>query len=422
MRRTFARAALLAGAVALLATTTGVVTAAPGHSFTSTRTTTGSCTDGGGVRWHTKVVWGATYVLNGVRKVSVDYAGWTSPLGSVATDSSVRSYSGAALVQDLTRTATVDYRQGTTSVVRNPANPRSGAARIVISLGRDGDGAGSCSVTHSESTARTDPVVATVGDMVCPSGTPVTPTSCQQKAVSDSILAAAPNVFIPLGDNQYQEGALAQYRAAYEPSFGRLKSVTSPVPGNHEYQTADAAGYFTYFGTAAGVPSKGYYSFDVGAWHVIALNSEKDLAATGAQVAWLEQDLAAHPNTCTMAVLHKPRFSSGSHGSNAAMKPFVDALVAARAELVLSGHDHDYERFAPQDGSGRATSAGVVQVVSGMGGRSLYDYPVLAPNSVSRHNDGFGWVQLTLHPTSADLRYVGVGTNTYTETTNIACR
>jgi len=421
MHRTLFRSALVAAVVALPALTPGVVHATPASSFTTTRTTTGSCTDGGGVRWHTSVVWGVRYVRDSVSRVSVNHAGWTSPLGQVATDSSVRTYAGATLVQDLTRTATVDYQQGTVSEVRNPADAPSGAARIVITLGRDGDGYGGCSVTHTEAVTP-DPVVAAVGDMVCAPGTVVTATTCQHQAVSDSILAAEPSVFLPLGDNQYQQGSLAQYQSAYQPSFGRLRAVTSPVPGNHEYQTVGAAGYYGFFGTAAGVPSKGYYSQDVGAWHVVALNSEQDISAAGAQVAWLKRDLAAHRNLCTLAVFHKPRFSSGEHGSNATMKPFVDALVAARAELVLSGHDHDYERFAPQDGAGVATSAGVVQVVSGMGGRSLYDYPRVAPNSLVRQNGGFGWTRLTLHPTSVELRYVGVGTNTYSETTTLACR
>jgi len=420
MHRTQVKAVLVTGMVAVAGLTLGVLSAGPANAA-GTRTTTGSCTDGGGVVWHTKVVWGGTYVVDGRRKVSVDYAGWTSTLGTVATDSTVRSISGAGrLVQTLTRTAAVNYDSGVTYASRNPANPPSGSARIVITLGRDGDGFGSCSVTHAEAVTA-DPVVGAVGDMVCAPGFVVTPTTCQHQAVSSSILAARPAAFLPLGDNQYGEGTLAQYQGAYAPSFGRLKSITSPVPGNHEYNTAGAAGYYQYFGTAAGLAAKGYYSQDIGAWHVISLNSERDIAATGAQVAWLKRDLAAHRNACTVAVFHQPRFSSGEHGSNAAMKPFVDALVAARAELVLSGHDHGYERFAAQDGAGRATTAGVVQVVSGMGGRSLYSFPKVAPNSRSRYDAGFGWLRLTLHAGSVDLRYVGVGTNTFTDTSTIGC-
>ena len=269
--------------------------------------------------------------------------------------------------------------------------------------------------------AEPDPVIAAVGDMVCEPGFTVTSRTCQHQAVSDSILAARPTAFFPLGDNQYSSGTLAQYRAAYQPSFGRLKAITNPTPGNHEYATAGASGYFDYFGTAAGERSRGYYSRDIGAWHVVVLNSEKDISPTGTQLTWLKNDLAAHPNACTLAVLHKPRFSSGQHGSNTAMKPFVDALVAAKAELLLSGHDHDYERFAPQNGSGQASSTGVVQVVAGMGGKSLYDYPRLVANSVSRQNSGFAWLKLTLHPTSVDLRYVPVGDNTYSAVKTISC-
>jgi hypothetical protein len=192
--------------------------------------------------------------------------------------------------------------------------------------------------------------------------------------------------------------------------------------GNHEYGTVGAAGYFDYFRSAGGSRSRGYYSQDIGSWHVVTLNSERDLNPTGAQLTWLKNDLAAHPNTCTMAVLHKPRFSSGLHGSNNEMRPFIDALVAARAELVLTGHDHHYERFAPQLGSGAASSAGVVQLVVGTGGRSLYPTRSIAPNSVIRSSAGFGWLRLTLRPGVADLRFVPIAPNTFADQFFIRCR
>lgn len=408
-------AVLLALASVLLAT------APPSARAATLRTTTGSCVDGAGVTWHTKVNWGSTYRTRaGVTKVTVDYAGWTTPLASVATASAVRTYDGAGkLVKTLARTATLDYRSGSTYDGRNPVNPTSGGARVVVTVGRAGERG--CSVTHAQS-ATGVPVVAAVGDLVCPPGSAVTPAVCQQQAVSDSILAARPAAFLALGDLAYGEGTPDQFAKAYHPSYGRLKRITSPVPGNHEYRTPRAAGYFGYFGSAAGLPSTGYYSFDLGSWHIVALNSEQDISATGAQLAWLKNDLAAHPNTCTLALLHKPRFSSGGHGNDPAMRPFFDALVAARAELLLSGHDHDYERFSPMTGSGSRSSTGLTQLVVGTGGKSLNGTVTAASNSVVRSQAGHGWLSLTLRPTSADLRYVGVGDNPFSDRQTITCR
>jgi hypothetical protein len=396
--------------------------AAPSAQSATSLITTRSCVDGGGVTWHTRVVWGSTYAASdGTTKVAVDYAGWTSTLGSVATDSRVSTYDGAGhLLQSLTRTAAVAYQQGTVYSVRNPVNPTAGGAAVKITLGQDGDGFGNCTVTHDQS-ATAAPVVAAVGDIACAPGSTTTSTACQQEAVADSILAAKPAALLALGDLQYPDGTLAQFRGSYDPSFGRLKAITSPAPGNHEYLTAGAAGYFDYFGTAAGERSKGYYSYEIGTWHVVVLNSERDISSTGAQLAWLKRDLAAHPNRCTLAVTHKPRFSTGEHGSNSTMTPFFDALVAARAELVLSGHDHDYERFAPQTGAGVASSTGLTQVVSGAGGKNLYGFPSVAANSVTRSNAGFGWLKLDLKRGSADLEFVPVGANTYRDRTTITC-
>ncbi len=402
------------------------LTASPAQAATTksttTRTTTRSCVDGGGITWHTKVVWGITYKLGSVTKVSVPHAGWTSTLGSIATDSSVKTYDGSGrLAATLLKTATVDYQQGSVSDARNAFDPRSGGARIVIKVGRDADGFADCTVTHPES-ATAAPVVATVGDMVCPPGFVVTTSTCRHKAVSNSILAANPAAFLTLGDNQYGEGTPAQFRGAYEPSYGRFRGITSPTVGNHEYRTPGAAGYFGYFGTAAGDPLKGYYAQDIGSWRVIALNSEVDITATGAQLAWLKNDLAAHKNVCTLVFMHKARFSSGSHGNYTSMRPIFDALVAARVELLLSGHDHNYERFIPQTGSGSRSSLGVTQVVVGTGGKSLNGWTTATKNSVVRSQAGHGWLKLTLNPTSAELRYVGLSDNPFADYKNIACR
>jgi acid phosphatase type 7 len=163
------------------------------------------------------------------------------------------------------------------------------------------------------------------------------------------------------GDNAYESGTTTEFSECYDPTWGRHKARTRPSVGNHEYETADAQGYFDYFGSAAGDPKKGYYSYDLGEWHIVSLNSMCEhvggCEATSPMVRWLEQDLASNPKPCTLAYWHNPLFSSGYHGSDPKMKPSWEALYAADAEVVLNGHDHDYERFAPQSPSGAADSA-----------------------------------------------------------------
>lgn len=219
-RCSWSRRARRVGAVVGLTVLLAGTVSPSAEAADATKTTTGSCMDAGGMTWHTKVVWGATYATSaGTRKVSVDYAGWTSTLGRVATDSTVTTYDAAGRgVGSLTRTATLDYQQGTVDDSRNPVNPPVGGT-ITIRVGRDADGAADCTVTHRQTTA--DPVVAAVGDMVCPPGSLVTPATCQQQAVSDSILAARPASLLTLGDNVYNEGTPAQFRDAYHPSYGR---------------------------------------------------------------------------------------------------------------------------------------------------------------------------------------------------------
>ncbi|MDQ3107157.1 MAG: metallophosphoesterase, partial [Actinomycetota bacterium] len=192
-------------------------------------------------------------------------------------------------------------------------------------------------------------------------------------------------------DLQYELGKGPDYVTGYDTNWGRLKSITRPVPGNHEYTGGRAAGYFGYFGEAAHGPG-GWYSFDLGAWHVIVLNSV--CGAVGGcgpgspQHQWLVADLDATASACILAAWHHPRWSSGLHGSDASMEPFWQVLASHGADLVLSGHDHHYERFAPRDG--------IVQVVAGTGGRSLY--PVFGRDEGSRMNQarGFGVVEVEL--------------------------
>ena len=188
------------------------------------------------------------------------------------------------------------------------------------------------------------------------------------------------------------------------PSGAPFKARTRPSPGNHEYETPGASGYFNYFGAAAGDPNKGYYSYDLGSWHVISLNSNCSsvpggCAAGSPQEQWLREDLAAHSNTCTLAYWHHPRFSSGIHGDEASVAPFWDALYQAGADVVLNGHDHNYERFAPQNPSGQADpTQGIREFVVGTGGAELRKIVGIKPNSETQIADMNGIMKMTLHP------------------------
>ena len=266
----------------------------------------------------------------------------------------------------------------------------------------------------------TDPVVAAAGDIACKPGSSAG-TSCQHKAVSDAILGdTAVGTVLALGDLQYEQGTLEAFQQAYDPTWGRFKEKTRPIPGNHEYETAGATGYYSYFGAAAGDPTKGYYSFDVGDWHFVALNSQVDIGATGAQAAWLKADLAAHPNKCVAALTHYPRWSTGLHGNHPGLAPFYQILYDANADLILSGHDHHYERFYPLDPLGvRDDARGLVQIVSGLGGKN--HYPVSGgATTVTKDNTGYGYSRLVLHPDSADISFVSA-VGTYADTYRLTC-
>jgi len=228
------------------------------------------------------------------------------------------------------------------------------------------------------------------------------------------LLDGIPGTVFTLGDNVYPDGTAAEFKNCYGPSWGRHKARTMPSVGNHEYHTAGASGYFDYFGAEAGDPAKGYYSYDLGDWHIVVLNSNCSELPGGCkagspQEQWLRNDLAAHPNTCTAAYFHSPRFSSGSdHGNVPAVGPFWEALYDRGADVVLSGHDHDYERFAPQDPSGQADSShGIREFVVGTGGPVKNEgFGTIKANSEVRISGTNGVLKLTLHPQGYDWRFV----------------
>ena len=210
------------------------------------------------------------------------------------------------------------------------------------------------------------------------------------------------------GDNAYENGTLAEYLACYHPSWGRHRARTRPAPGNHEYNSG-GLGYFAYFAERAGPPGLGYYSYDVGRWHVVVLNSNFEYSEYVAyygeldpllQKTWLRSDLAANRSLCTLAYFHHPRFSSGLHGNQPQMQAIWEILYEHGVDVVVAGHDHDYERFAPQDANGTADPAtGIRQFVVGTGGRDLRAFHDVQPNSEVRYNDGFAVIKFVLHPT-----------------------
>jgi hypothetical protein len=268
-----------------------------------------------------------------------------------------------------------------------------------------------------------DPVIAAAGDIACEPGLPVTVETCQQKATSDLLLRRKLTAVLTLGDEQYVEGRLKNFQTQYGPTWGRLLSITHPAPGNHEYKTG-GDGFFQYFGAAAGDPRHPYYSFEVGAWHLIALDSECDYAggcAKGSpQERWLRRDLHAHPNRCTLAFWHQPRFSSGGHGNNVQYQAFWNDLYAAGAEVVLNGHDHDYERFAPQTPSGLAAADGIREFVVGTGGKNLRPLHAAKPNS-EVSSATFGVLELSLHPDSYDWQFIPITGSSFTDRGHSRC-
>jgi hypothetical protein len=251
--------------------------------------------------------------------------------------------------------------------------------------------------------------IVAAGDIAhCPN----MPASASAAARTAALVTPQDDLVLPLGDLAYDSGTHAEFADCFDPTWGAFKDRLRPVPGNHEYRTPGAAGYFDYFGAQAGPDRRGYYSFDYGGWHFIALNSEVDVSVQSQQYQWLKADLAkSGQSLCTIAYWHRPAFSSGvQHGSTLEMRPFFDALHAAGVEVVLSGDEHFYERFAPQRADGTADPArGVRQFVAGAGGKDLYPIGKPLPNSEFRFNADWGVLRLTLGQGRYGWQFVPVG-------------
>ncbi|MCC7032050.1 MAG: metallophosphoesterase [Acidobacteria bacterium] len=235
------------------------------------------------------------------------------------------------------------------------------------------------------------------------------------------LLDAIPGTVFTAGDNAYYNGTLDEFQRCYAPTWGRHKARTRPIPGNHDYGTPGASGYYSYFGAAAAPEAPGYYSYDVGGWQVIALNSNIPLDAASPQLAWLGSELSARRSACTLAYVHHPLFTSGPNGPDARLRPIWDVLHAAGVEVVVSGHDHHYERFAPQDPSGRPDLArGVRQFVAGTGGAHLYPVGAPRPNSEARASV-WGVLKFTLHSAGYDWEFIPVAGQTFRDFGSAPC-
>lgn len=266
---------------------------------------------------------------------------------------------------------------------------------------------------HAAPVRAADPVLVGAGDIA----------TCGERGdeITANMLDRIAGTVYTLGDNAYESGTLSEYRNCYGPSWGRHKNRTRPVPGNHEYYSG-GGGYFKYFGARAGPAGRGYYSYNLGTWHVVSLNSEIAANTTSPQYRWLQNDLAASNKPCTIAMWHRPVFNSGAeHGNDTKMAQIYNLLDRSGADLALVGHEHLYERFAPQTSAGRADPNGLTQITVGTGGRHLYDFGTIKPNSRVRNDNTFGVLKLTLHARSLDFRFVPQPGRTFTDSGTISC-
>ena len=274
-------------------------------------------------------------------------------------------------------------------------------------------------------------MIAAAGDIACdakasPAADEKGAQICHMAATAALINAMHPAAVLTLGDEQYPDGTLAQFENGYDRTWGAFKGITHPAPGNHEYHTPNAAGYFSYFGSAAGDPTTGYYSFELGSWHLISLNGNCAQAGgcgpASPEIAWLKHDLTTHHAACTLAFWHQPRFSSGEHHSDSTYDAMWRVLYAARADIVLNGHDHDYERFAPQTPDATAdASTGITEFIVGTGGRSHYKIGRIEPNSRRTSETAFGVLKLTLHARSFDWRFISEPGAAFTDAGSGTC-
>ena len=316
---------------------------------------------------------------------------WTSTNTAVATVTPTGGLVTAIGAGSANIRATAGGKTGTATVTVTPSNPGPDAT-VLLAAGDIAE----CTSSGDEATA--------------------------------NLLDGLQGTIVTLGDNVYPVGSTTDFANCYNGSWGRHKDRTRPSPGNHEYLTAGASGYFAYFGSIAGDPAKGYYSYNLGPWHIVVLNSNSSCttiscSATSQQVQWLRADLAANPNACTLAYWHHPRFNSGAqHGNNTAVAPFWVALYELGADVVLNGHEHVYERFAPQNPDGGADAVrGIRQFTVGTGGADHYSFGTIKPNSEARSGNAAGVLRLILKENGYDWQFISAAGSTFSDSGSGTC-
>ena len=256
-------------------------------------------------------------------------------------------------------------------------------------------------------------MIAAAGDS-CGSTTSCTPTA-------DLIQTINPTAVLTVGDNAYENGTLSEYNANYDPNWGRFKAITHPATGNHDYHTSGASGYFAYFGAQA---PAAYYSFDLGSWHLISIAAMAGVSAGAgsAEEQWLKADLAAHSNQCVLAYWHEPRWSSGNvHGNDSASDALWDDLYAAHADVVLNGHDHNYQRYGQLNPSGAADPNGIREFIVGTGGWGHYGFTTATPRPEVQNGTDYGVLKLTLHPGSYNWQFTAISGGSFTDSGTGTC-
>ena len=295
------------------------------------------------------------------------------------------------------------------------------------------DGSGTSGTDFGPSTAPagtagpTDPVLVGAGDIAsCNQESDEKTAALLDQVVATTAEAGAETSVFTAGDNAYENGTPSEFASCYDPTWGAFKARTRPVPGNHDYVTAGATGYYHYFGAAAGPSGKGWYAYDLGAWRIYALNSNCEAiggcGAGSTQETWLQADLATNPRQCVAAIWHHPRFSSGFHGNNTNMDQIWRDLVSAGAEFIVNGHDHGYERFALMTATGApAPVNGTREFVVGTGGASLRALGTIQASSEVRNNATLGVMKFTLTATGYAWQFVPIAGRTFTDSGTGTC-
>ena len=278
--------------------------------------------------------------------------------------------------------------------------------------------------------------IVAAGDQACAPETPKDTTNCHHAETANLVEALDPDLVLGLGDHQYDDGSLDHFLASYDPTWGRFKEITRPALGAHEFRTPGADGYYTYFGPIAGPGRRGYYSFDFRDWHFVSLNSATAMKTSDAssactppecgpdspQVQWLRDDLDGRDNQCTVVYWHHPRYSDGLHNSEPAVQTLWKTAYKAGVELILVGHDHEYQRYVALDGDGDVKKGGVREIVVGTGGKNLKGFTTSDPRSAVRDNTSFGVLLLNLKRGSYSWRFVPERADGFTDSGKASCR